>query len=90
MNRTKLARWTGLAMLTFAAVASPQIVLAQGTPEQRSACQDDAMNYCGPEIPNVQLIEACLESRMSQLSPACRAEFQPNRKTQLRSEHFPQ
>ncbi|MCW2282605.1 hypothetical protein M2323_000366 [Rhodoblastus acidophilus] len=90
MKRTKLARWTGLAMLTLAAATSPQIVLAQGTPEQRSACEGDATTFCGPEIPNVPMIEACLESRLSQLSPACQAEFKPSRKTQLRPEHFAQ
>ncbi len=48
---------------------------AQGTPEQREACHDDAYKYCSWEIPDVPAIEQCLLKYMSYLSPACRAQF---------------
>lgn len=60
---------------------------AQGTPEQRDACMDDAYRFCGKLIPNEPMIEACLEQKLSQLSPACRAQFHPpktNRKSRSR------
>ena len=63
---------------------------AQGTAEQRSSCMDDAFRFCSADIPDVPKIEACLEHKQSQLSPACRAEFRPGRakKTRLQRTHF--
>jgi len=48
---------------------------AQGTPEQRWACQQDAFKFCGSEIPNVPRITACMTKNVKKLSPACRAQF---------------
>ncbi|HTQ82273.1 MAG TPA: hypothetical protein VMI47_03310 [Pseudolabrys sp.] len=62
---------------------------AQGTEQQRSDCEGDAFRLCSADIPNVPAIEACLASKEAELSPACRAEFRPARKTRLRREHFP-
>jgi len=73
-----------LAALTLAAPPA----LAQGTAEERSACMGDAFKLCLSDIPAVSKIEACLEKNERQLTPACRAEFQPNKKTKLRAEHF--
>ncbi len=50
---------------------------AQGTAQQRSACMDDAYRLCGKVIPDEAKIEACLESRLTELSLACRAQFRP-------------
>jgi hypothetical protein len=50
---------------------------AEGTPEQRDACMDDAYRFCGKLIPNERMIEACLEQNLSRLSPDCRAQFDP-------------
>jgi hypothetical protein len=63
---------------------------AQGTAQERSACMGDAFRFCGFDIPDVPKIEACLNSKKDQLSPACRAEFKPSRakKTKLKPEHF--
>jgi hypothetical protein len=63
---------------------------AQGTAQERSACMGDAFRFCAFDIPNVPKIEACLNSKKSELSPACRAEFKPSRtkKTKLKPEHF--
>ncbi len=74
--------------MTVSFPARPAVVLAgllltcapaaaQGTPEQRNACMDDAYRFCGKVIPNEAMIQACLESRLGQLTPACRAQFKP-------------
>lgn len=75
------------ALLAAIALASPS-ALAQGTAEERSACMGDAFKFCLSDIPTVSKIEACLEKNESQLTPACRAEFRPNKKTKMRAEHF--
>ncbi len=63
---------------------------AQGTAQERSACMGDAFRFCAADIPDVSKIEACLESKQSELTPACKAEFKPGqaKKTSLKSEHF--
>jgi hypothetical protein len=48
----------------------------------------DAFKFCSADIPNVSAIEACLAKNVRDLSPACRAEFQPASKTKIRREHF--
>jgi len=47
---------------------------------QTEACQGDAMNLCGPVIPDEQKVAACLAQQMPRLSPACRAMFGPQHK----------
>lgn len=71
-----------------ASLATASAALAQGTPEERSACQGDAFQFCAGDIPNVPAIEGCLKTNISQISPACRAEFEPEAKSRLRAEHF--
>jgi hypothetical protein len=75
------------APLAFLPVSSAS---AQGTAEERSACEGDAFRFCMSDIPSVSKIEACLIANEAQLSPACRAEFagSPERKTKLRERHF--
>ena len=70
----------------FVLAAAP--ALAQGTAQERSACMGDAFKFCSADIPNVSAIEACLAKNVRDLSPACRAEFQPASKTKIRREHF--
>jgi hypothetical protein len=48
---------------------------AQGTPEQRQACQPDAMRLCSEFIPDVDRITACMVKNRIRLSPACRVVF---------------
>jgi hypothetical protein len=88
---TMLVPWTAppatvLAGLLLAATPAA----AQGTAQQRSDCMGDALRFCSEDIPDVSKIESCLDHKLSQLSPACRAEFQPDRakKTKLQREHF--
>jgi hypothetical protein len=56
----------------------PTAVLAsvnKPTAEERGACMGDAMILCTAAIPNKARIASCLASKMSQLSPRCRAQF---------------
>jgi hypothetical protein len=75
----------GLASFTILPISA---ALAQGTEQERSACEGDAFRLCFTHIPNVPAIEACLEAKEPELSPACRVEFLPTKKTKLRPEHF--
>ena len=45
------------------------------TPEQQQACSGDAFRLCGPEIPDVDRVTACMIARRAELSPGCRAFF---------------
>ena len=45
------------------------------TPEQQQACGGDAFRLCGPEIPDVDRVTACMIARKAELSPGCRAFF---------------
>ena len=65
---------SAIAALSFAASAH-----AQGTPEQRQACEPDAFRLCNDAIPDAGRVEACLRVKMRQLSPGCRAVFTPVR-----------
>jgi hypothetical protein len=62
----------GLA-LTF---ASSPAAAQQWTPEQRAACEPDAMRLCQPYFPDVNRIRACMAHYRRYLSPACRAVFE--------------
>jgi hypothetical protein len=58
-------------VLSTAALAS----VSKPTAEERAACMGDAMTLCVTAIPNRARIASCLASKMSQLSPRCRAQF---------------
>ena len=66
---------TILAAVTAYVVALTEPGLAQGTPEQRWACEEDAFKFCGKETPNVERITACMNKNVKKLSPGCRAQF---------------
>src|ERR1700742_1972410 len=64
--------------LMFATALSCSLLPTAGrayTPEQQQACQPDAFRLCGPEIPDVDRVTACMIAKKSQLSPQCRAFF---------------
>ena len=48
------------------------------TPEEQQACSDDAFRLCGPEIPDVDRVTACMVRNRSQLSPGCRVFIRPD------------
>jgi hypothetical protein len=66
------------AAFAFAAGFAP--AAAQGTPEQRQACQPDAMRLCSEFVPDVDRITACMVKNRIRLSPPCRAVFTAPRK----------
>jgi len=45
------------------------------TQEEEQACSGDAFRLCGPEIPDVDRITACMIRNKSQLTPGCRVYF---------------
>jgi hypothetical protein len=47
------------------------------TDEEQQACSGDAFRLCGPDIPDVDRITACMIRKQSELSPACRVFFRP-------------
>ena len=59
--------------LIFAASLAP--AAAQGTAEQRNACQSDAQRLCNNVIPDVAKVAACLSSHRGSLSSACLSQF---------------
>ena len=65
-----------LAFLTWFGVA-----YADGTPEQRQACMQDALRLCSSEIPDVPRITACMIRNMHKLSPPCRSQFAADART---------
>lgn len=88
MMLISLSARSAAVLVTLAVPPAPAV--AQGTSEQRSACIGDAFRFCGPEIPVVTKIEACLIKNMGQLSSGCRDEFHrpPEGRTNLKPEHF--
>jgi hypothetical protein len=48
---------------------------AQGSPEVRQACTNDAFRLCNNFIPDVGRTKACLFRYRASLSPVCRAAF---------------
>jgi hypothetical protein len=66
----------GLAVvLAWAVSFTPVPAAAQGTPEQRQACQPDAMRLCSEFVPDVDRITACMVKNRIRLSAPCRAVF---------------
>ena len=70
-------RWTlaSALMIGAAVLAWNAPAAAQGTPEQRAACEGDAMRLCGEFVPDAQRITACMQSKRRYLSARCRAVF---------------
>jgi hypothetical protein len=75
---TGAAALLGLALMTAPAGA-------QGTPEQRAACENDAMRLCQQYVPDVDRITACMSRHRGQLSAACRRYFGGGKKLRSNS-----
>ena len=45
------------------------------TQEEEQACSADAFRLCGPEIPDIERVTACMIRNKSQLTPGCRVYF---------------
>jgi hypothetical protein len=63
--------------LVLIAAATP--AAAQGTPEQRAACEQDAYRLCSQYIPDERRTGNCLRRNRISLSPACRRLFSSGR-----------
>jgi hypothetical protein len=63
-----------LVAAAFACSVLPHVGYAY-TPEEQQACQGDAFRLCGPEIPDVDRVTACMVAKKSQLSPGCAVYF---------------
>jgi hypothetical protein len=68
----------GLMLATALSVSMWSSAGQAYTPEQQQACTSDAFRLCGPEIPDVDRVTACMVRNKSQLSPPCRAQFRPD------------
>jgi hypothetical protein len=47
----------------------------------RSACMNDAFKLCGQHLPNMDKIQSCLLSKMSETSAGCRSQYEADMKT---------
>jgi type II secretory pathway component PulL len=67
--------------LTFAILPA---AAQQWTPQQRAACEPDAMRLCNQYVPDVQRTSACMSQYRRYLSPACRAVLYGGQRKKLR------
>ena len=75
MIRIRTASFAALALLLCALPTAALASVSKPTAEERAACMGDAMTLCIAAIPNRARIASCLASKMSQLGPRCRAQF---------------
>lgn len=68
------------ALFAFALVLFGTAAQAQGTQEQRQACEQDYFRLCQDVGPDENQARRCLIRNMRRLSPACRSAFQKGRK----------
>jgi hypothetical protein len=88
-------RFAALPAVALAFWLSPAAGWAY-TYEQQQACMGDAFRLCSGEIPDIERVKACMVSRVSELSPGCRAQFrsqsseaQQHRSSHVRRHHRP-
>ena len=67
-------------LIAFALVLAGSAAMAQPTPDQRAACEQDAYRLCQEQIPDEQKVRRCLARQKSRLSPACRSAFKGSKK----------
>jgi hypothetical protein len=67
--------FTVLAAMALSTLVAPAKLSAQGTPEQRAACEDEARWLCSNYIPDADAIKGCMMRNINQLSPRCRSMF---------------
>ena len=73
------------AGLLLMAILAPAPAAAQGTPQQRAACEGDAMRLCSAHVPDVDRITACMSRNRRNLSAGCRAVFDGGSKRRART-----
>ena len=72
-----------IAAASLAALALPSTALAEFKPsaELRSACMGDAMKLCSASLFSMDSLHACLQTKKSQASPKCQAQYDAEAKT---------
>jgi hypothetical protein len=73
MLTTKRTRRAGLMLafaFSFAAASTESFAFSA---EAQQMCTGDAFRLCGPEIPNIERITACMIRQRTSLSSGCRA-----------------
>ena len=70
------AALVGLAL----AFASSPALAQQWSPEQRAACEPDAMRLCQQYVPDLARTRACMIQYRRYLSPRCRAVIEGGRR----------
>src|SRR5262249_37804936 len=73
--RAPLMAAAGCLLFGLALAAPSAPAVAQGTPAQRAACEQDAYRLCSQYIPDERRTGNCLRRNRINLSPACRAMF---------------
>jgi hypothetical protein len=66
-----------LLLATVVALVMQPTTSQAYTQDEQAACSSDAFRLCGPEIPDVDRVTACMVRNKSQLSPGCRVYFRP-------------
>ena len=56
-------------------VATPPAAAQGYSQEQQQLCSSDAFRLCGPEIPDVDRVTACMIRQRASLSPGCKSVF---------------
>lgn len=69
---------TGLSLFLFYFIAMVPAAAQGYSQEQQQLCSGDAFRLCGPEIPDVDRVTACMIRQRAQLSPGCRSVFRPD------------
>ena len=83
-------RWLrcAVALLALAlAFAISPAVAQQWTPQQRAACEPDAIRLCNQYVPDVQRTSVCMSHYRRYVSPACRAVLYGGQRKKLRRRH---
>jgi hypothetical protein len=75
MSAVRLRNFLSVLLATAFSVSMLPTAGEAYTPEQQQACQPDAFRLCGPEIPDVDRVTACMIRHRAELSPPCRVFF---------------
>lgn len=71
----RVTRMTACLLLPVAAAAYMGSAHGATEEEQSKACKADAIRLCSEDIPSKEKITACMQRKVKQLSPGCRAMF---------------
>ena len=76
MIKTRTGMFGAVGLLLCALSTAALASVSKPTAEERAACMGDAFSLCLGAIPNKARVASCLASKMSQLSPRCRSQFE--------------